>query len=127
MGLLTDPVVLSDDGGVSTDRTFNFRAQLNEGSDAVVGEWIEPAAAAATQSKLVVKHTVSNAGVERHLIQRIGYALLPDGVTYSPIIVNLTIAHDPEMTAANVETEFNILTDAAGEANFCDNLVNGLI
>jgi len=124
MGLFTDPVVLND--GVDPARSFSFRAQLSE-TGSVVGEYIEPAATAAEDSTLTVKHTTSKDGTKRHLLQRSNSMLLPDGVTLSPIVVNFTLSHHPEMVLANVEKQVLLLIDALGEANAVKNLMLELI
>lgn len=126
MGLFSDPIVLSDDGGITTARSFTFRAQLNE-NGSVVGELVEPAALAAEKSVLRSKHSTSNAGVERHLFQRSCRALLPDALTYSPITVNFTVACSESMAKDTVKEQIFIALDGMSEATFQENFLNGLI
>lgn len=116
MGLFTDPLVLVDSD--TANRTFNFRAQLNEpGSTA--GEYIEPAATAAADSVLVVKHNTASSGRKRHLLQRVINVTKNDADdTLAPIVVNLTVSREDGHTDAQVEKEITILLDAAQETGF---------
>lgn len=116
MGLFTNPVVLTD--GVDTTRNFSFRAQRAD-NKSVVGDYIEDSSQPiAANSLLVVKHDTRS--VPRHLLQRqIDRipAAATDG-TRRKITVNLTITADPLFTDAEIQTEVNILIDAAQEAGF---------
>jgi len=118
--LFTNPVTLNN----GADHVFQFRAQLPD-KKAVVSEWVEPAAALADESKLVVKHDHSSATVRRRLFQRkINKATTTRG--FRPITVNLTLAYDVEHTSTQVEAEVLIVKDALTEAGFVVNLLNGL-
>lgn len=115
MGLFANPVTLTD--GVDTTRIFSFRAQRSD-TKQIVGDYIEDGPSIAEESLLVVKHDTR--GVPRHLLQRSTKrcpSANSDGVRL-PITVNLTITADKAFTPAELQTELNILIDAAQEANF---------
>lgn len=115
MGLFTDPMVLND-GAVA--RTFNFRTPIME-TGSTGGEYIEPAATAASASKIVVKHTTSNAGKKRHLLQRAQVLTINDtAATLEPIIVNVTATHSIGHTDAQVQKEITLAIDAMTETGF---------
>lgn len=122
MGLFTDPLVLVDSS--VANRTFNFRAQLTE-PNAIVGEYIEPAAEVASNSKLVVKHTTSSAGIKRHLLQRAEtFDLTADPTDgSSPVIGNVTLSHHPKATLLQVQDQVTILIDAMSEPDFVSNMM----
>jgi len=126
MGLFTDPLVLVD--GAAASRTFNFRAQLNE-PNSIVGEYIEPAADVASDSKLVVKHTTSAAGIKRHLLQNAEtFDLTADPTDGSAAIIgNVTLSHHPLATEAQIQDRVTLLIDAMSEPNFVSNMIRGLI
>lgn len=126
MGLFTDPLVLVDED--TNNRTFNFRAQLSE-PNAIVGEYTEPAAEIASDSKLVVKHTTSAAGLKRHLLQRTEtFDLTADPTDGSaPIVLNLTISHHKLATDAQVQNQLTLLVDALLEVDFLDKFMRELI
>jgi hypothetical protein len=115
MGLFADPLVINDG---TSDRTFNFRAQLSElGSTA--GEYIEPAATAAADSVLVVKHSTSKSDRHRHLIQRVENVTINDaGGTLEPLVVNLTVSRESGHTDAQVQSQVTLLIDALEETGF---------
>jgi len=126
MGLFTDPLVLVDEDVAS--RTFNFRAQLSE-LNAIVGEYVEPAASIAATSKLVVKHSTSSNGIKRHLLQRVEtFDLTADPTDGSaPVVINLTISHAKEATDAQVQNQLTLMIDAVSEVNFLENFMRELI
>jgi len=126
MGLFTDPLVLVDE--LAASRTFNFRAQITE-PNAIVGEYIEPAAEIAANSKLIVKHTTSAAGLRRHLLQRAEtFDLTADPTDgNAAVVVNLTISHDPLATDEQVQNQLTLIADAIGETNFLENFMRELI
>lgn len=125
MGLFTNPVVLND--GVDATRNFSFRAQRSD-TKSVVGDYVEDSSASiAAESLLVVKHDSRN--TPRHLLQRSTNrkpAAYTD-VTLLPITVNFTLTADKGFTAAELQTEVNILIDALQEANFVSNLLSGML
>jgi hypothetical protein len=126
MGLFTDPLVLVDED--TNNRTFNFRAQLTE-QNAIVGEYIEPAASIAAGSKLVVKHTTSASGLKRHLLQRVEtFDLTADPTDGSEaVVVNLTISHHKLATDTQVQNQLTLIKDALSETNFLENFMRELI
>lgn len=118
--LFTNPVTLNN----GTDHIFTFRAQLPD-KKAVIGEWVEPAAPLADQSKIVSKHDHSSATVRRRLLQRkVNRATTTRGLR--PITINLTVAYDVEHTSAQVDLEILLLKDCLAEAGFVVNFLNGL-
>lgn len=122
MPLFTDPILLNDG---NADRSFSFRAQLNEGKT-VVGEWVEPAAELSQQSGLIVKHDTSKSTTARRLLQRTAYLHIADG-TFKKCTVNITVQHHPEHTLADITKQVNIIKDAVSEATFVNNFLKGLI
>lgn len=122
MGLLTNPVVLTDG---TANRTFIFRSQIND-SKSVVGEWIEPAADLDAESKLTIKHAVTG-NIHRDLISGRENVLMPDGVTLSPITTNFNVVFTKGVTEAQMAKRINILIDAISETDFVKNFMNGLI
>lgn len=125
MGLFTNPVVLTD--GVDATRNFSFRAQRAD-AKSVVGDYIEDSSQPiAAESLLVVKHDTRS--VPRHLLQRTIKkvpAAATDGVRRQ-VTANLTFIADPLFTDAEVQTEVNILIDAAQESGFVLNMMSGKI
>lgn len=121
MGLFTNPVTLD------TNHIFSFRGQEYD-KKAIVGVYVEPAAALSAESKLVVKHDPSGA-VNRHLLQR-SIKRTPSADSTAGlrrITLNFTVVADPLFTDAEVAEEFAILVDALGEANVLKNLLLNLV
>lgn len=123
MGLFSNPMTLVD--AAIANRVFEFRAQINEpGSE--VGEYIEPAASVASDSKLLVKHTTAkNSGKKRHLIQRSEVFDLTSDPTdgNDSVVVNLTITHNRLATLSQVQNQLTLVVDAVSEANFLSKLM----
>lgn len=126
MGLFTNPVVLTD--GVDVTRNFSFRAQRSD-TKSIVGDYIEDSSQPiAAESLLVVKHDTRS--TPRHLLQRsINRRPAAWAATepLAPITLNLTITANKAFTAAELQTELNILIDAAQEANFVNNMLSSMI
>lgn len=122
MGLFTSPMTLVD--ASTTNRTFEFRAQINE-PGAEVGEYIEPLAAVASDSKLVVKHSTAKTGKRRHLLQRSEIFDLTADPTdgNDSVVVNLTISHNPLATETQVKNQLTLIIDAVAETNFLTKLM----
>jgi hypothetical protein len=116
MGLFTDPMTLND----GTDsRIFNFRAQNLSEPGSTIGEYIEPAASAAVDSILSVKHSETKGGRKRHLLQRAANISINDADdTLEPLVVNLTVSRSAGHTDAQVQAEINLTLDAATETGF---------
>lgn len=115
MSLFADPLVLND-GAVA--RTFNYRAQVLQ-PDAIIGEYIEPAASAAASSTLAVKHTTSKNGRKRHALQRVENLTINDADgTLSPLVVTVTVSRDPGHLDAQVQKQVTLVIDAMSEAGF---------
>lgn len=115
MALFTSPLVLNDG---TENRTFSFRSQKPD-KKAIVGDYIEDAAAIAAESLLVVKHDLSGS-VPRHLLQSTELAVpasATDGVR-KKITVNITVTAHPDFTPAEVGKRFSLLTDAIAETGF---------
>lgn len=126
MGLFTNPVVLTD--GVDVTRNFSFRAQRAD-QKSTVGDYIEDSSQPiAAESLLVVKH--DSKGTPRHLLQRSINRRPAAWAATEPlarITANFTLTADKAFTAAELQTEVNILIDAMQEANFVNNFLSGLI
>lgn len=117
MGLFTSPVTLD------TNHIFTYRGQEYD-KKAIVGVYVEPAAALAAESKLVVKHD-PNGAVPRHLLQR-SIKRTPSADSTAGlrrITINLTVVADPLFTDTEVSEEFAIMVDALGETNVLKNLL----
>lgn len=123
MPLFTDPVIIND--GVA-ERTFTFRAQVDSPKKTAAGEWVEPSAPLAEDSKLIVKHDSSNSVMRRRLLQRMSKAAIADGAL-KPITINITITHHCEHTKADIAKQFALTKDATNEAAFLDNFLMGLL
>lgn len=124
MSLFSDPVVLSDG---TNNHSFSFRAQsFDKKNGAIVaGEWVEPAAVLAAESKIIVKHDSNSATTRRRLVSRKVNVLA--GEELKPITINFTVTYNVLHTVADVQKEVNILTDAIAETSFLNNLCQGLI
>lgn len=117
MSLFAEPVTLTDDN--ATDHIFNPRNPLTNLKAGQYGRiWIESAAAAAVDTKLMVKHDESAASVRRRLLQCKMNALLTDGVTYKPITGNFSVICHPEHTDDQVEVVISLIEAALGVAGF---------
>lgn len=129
MGLFTTPLALND--GVVA-RTFNFKGQLTDQKGGLAGEYYEPAAASAVDSKITIRHT-SSKNQKRHLLQRVeneSVTTVTCGTScssYEPVIVNITISHGYSNTDAFIEKQVKLAIDAAMEANFTSGMTHGLI
>lgn len=122
--VFTNPVVLNDG---TADRTFAFRAQVTDKTGkSVIGEWIEPAAPIANDSKITVRHDVSSTKVRRRNM-RVSSLVLVDDVTRKMITVNISLAYDPAHNESDLTKHFKLAIDAASEATFLSNFVRGLV
>lgn len=121
MGLFTNPVVLD------TNHTFSFRGQEFD-KKAIVGIYVEPAAALAAESALTVKHDKSGA-VTRHLLQRtIKRTPSADSTAgLKRITVNFTITADPLFSDTEVAEEVAIMKSALNAADVVKNMLLNLI
>jgi len=132
MALFTNPVVLSDDGGSTTDRSFSFLYQDTADPKSVTGIWLEDAAEPTAESQLVVKHdqrTLAN-GFRRDLLSRRS-KLHPAADTETddlqPVTINTTITADKRFSTAELQAELNIHVDALGESGFLAGFRGGKI
>lgn len=121
MPLFADPKTLNDG---TVDHVFTFRSQLPD-AKSIVGEWVEPAAELSENSKIVVKHDAKGT-VKRRLLQRTVSREILDG-SLEPITINVTIAHHNEHTSEQIQPEVTIVTNAATDASFVNNFLQGLI
>lgn len=120
--LFTNPITLNDG---TSDHVFKFRGTLPD-RKAMVGEWIEPAAASSDESKIVVKQDSSSATVRRSLLQRkVNKATTTRGDR--PVTWNVTCTRDVEHSDADVKAELALLIDALSEADFGDNFLDGFV
>lgn len=128
MGLFTNPVILSDDGGTTTDRSFAYRRQLADPK--IIGaDYVESAADPAAKSLLTVKHDVRTSS-PRHLLQRTVRkhpAADTDSDDLLPITVNITVTCSELFSEAEIQEELNITLDAAQQPNFVKGIQNALI
>lgn len=119
-----NPVTLNDG---TVDRSFAFRAQITDKSGkSIVGEWIEPAAPIANDSKITIRHDVSSTKVRRRNM-RVSSMALVDAATRKMITVNISIAYDPAHSEVDIAKHFKLAIDAASEATFLSNFIRGLV
>lgn len=119
MGLFTSLVFNN-----GTAHTFVERGQIPS-TKGIVREYIEPAAIAAADSKLTVKHDLASKTTRRSLLQRTVNVLCSDGA-YRPVTVNFTVTYNALHTAADVVLEQKLLAAAVADTTFHANFVNGL-
>lgn len=120
MGLLSNPVTLSDG---TANHIYNFRGQVVGNGKSVVGEYLEPAAAAL--SKLAVKQDDSGS-IKRRLFQTQRLVTGSDGKLYLDT-VNTSHTYHELIPIADVKKSFVLHLDAFAEAGFSDNFHAGLI
>jgi hypothetical protein len=127
MALFSDPVALTD--GTDT-RTYSQLAPIsNLSGKQTGGEWIEDAADASAKSKLIAKHDRRPANYQRDLLSKsiwLAPAADSEGVLRQ-VTINLTVNAHPLFTEDELQPEFNVLIDAAQEANFLKGLRTGKI
>ena len=104
--------------------TFVERGQLPS-TKGVTREYIEPAASAASQTKITVKHDLTSKTVRRSLLQHTIMVAGSDGVLY-PITVNFTSTYNTKHPAADVILAQKLLAAAVADTTFHANFVNGL-
>jgi hypothetical protein len=132
MPIFTNPVVVSDDGGSTTDRSFSFLNQDVSNPNAVTGVWIEDAADVSAESKVVIKHdqrTLAK-GFGRDLLQRRVLkhpAADTETDDLQPLTLNLTITGDKRFSTAEIQAELYLLIDLAEESGFLAGLRQGKI
>lgn len=119
MGLLSNPQVVND--GVA-DRTFVFRGQLPSKTGSLEGEYVEPAAALAAQSKLLAKHTETSKLV-RSAFQSTEVEFDGNGVELGRVTVNVTYTYQKANTAAFIKKRAKIATNAVNLAGVTDNIL----
>jgi hypothetical protein len=129
MALFSDPVVLDD--GVDAARSFEFGGQIKDTVAQKASEWIETAADAQSESKMLVKHMEAKSGQKRHLLQT---AQLYDTDTdadgntkLAPIVINTTVGHDPRALEADIQLQYTMHLDALAESGVLAGLVRGRI
>lgn len=124
MGLLSNPVILSDG---TANHTFSFKAQRFDTKN-TVGDYIEDAASAESQSILTAKHDTTKE-TQRHLLQRSVYLTPAADAESDPlrVTINTTITCSKKFTHTEIQPQLNIHTDAMAEANFLRNFLNGMI
>lgn len=106
--LFTSPVTFT----VNTiARIFNYRYNRQEGKT-VVAEYFEPSASPAIAPTITVKQDFSSKTKDRCLVSFTCNQLLPDGLTYKPIIVNFTMVCDKQHTLAQRDDAMELLTVA---------------
>lgn len=130
MGLFSNPVTLSDDGGTTTDRTFDFRGTLPALKTGYRGgDYLETAAALAAMSMFTIKHDMRTS-IIRNLCQR-SVRLHPAADTETDdlylVTFNLTAVASNLFTEAELQPELNLLLDAAEESNFLKGMRAGMV
>lgn len=120
MGLFTSLVFNN-----GTAHTFVFRGQTPD-AKSIVGEYVEPAAAIETASKVIVKHDVLSKTVKRSLLQRKVLVAGSDGVLY-PITVNYTLIANPKHSSTAIVDQLKMINACAADASFAANFAAGLI
>lgn len=122
MGLFTNPVVLNN----GTARSFEFVGQTLD-TKAMIGVYLESAAAAEIESKLMSKHELSSTKLyQRSLLQRRVLALNSASV-YKPITINLSATYDKLHASATVALELRMMAAIMGATNFDANFIKKLI
>lgn len=123
MPILTSPKTLND--GVA-DHIFSFRAQLPD-PKYIVGQWIEPAAAANIKSTLTIKHD-DRGKVIRRLAQRSRLlALVADATVLKPVTINITATYDPGHPVNEVAKDMVIAKAMLTDASFITNFLQGQV
>lgn len=124
MGLFTNPVTLNN----GTARSFEFVGQTLDAtaSKAMVGNYLESAAAAEVASKIISKHEISTKTYQRSLLQRSVNAPTSASVL-RPITVNLSLTYDKFHTSAVIALELRTMAAVLAAANFDANFIKKLI
>lgn len=132
MALFDNPVVLSDDEGSTTDRSFSYLNQDVSNPNSVTGIWLEDAADNTAESRMIVKHDqrTLKSGFRRDLLQRT-VKLHPAADTETddlqPVTVNVTVTADSRFTTAELQGEVNMIIDALQESGFLSGFRSGKI
>jgi hypothetical protein len=124
MSLYTDPITLNDGTDDHIMAKRNDITGLKTGSYG--SKWIESAAALAVASEMNVKHDESSSTVRRRLLQYKYNALITDGVTYKPITANVSLAHHPEHTDAQLTVALGVIRAALAVVGFDAKFVDGM-
>lgn len=119
MGLLTSPQVIND--GVA-DRTLVFRGQIPSKDGSLVGEYVEPAAALASQSKLLGKHSETSK-VVRSVVQSSEIEYDAEGIELGRVTVNVSFVYGKANTSAFIKKRAKIATNAVNLAGVMDNIL----
>lgn len=120
MGLFTSTVF---NNGAA--HTFVFVGQMND-AKAMVGRYIEPAAASAAQVELLIKQDVSSKTLKRSLAHYKIWAVNSEGI-YEPITVNFTTINSKKHLAADVILAQKLIGACIDDASFHTNFQLGLV
>lgn len=123
--LLTTPLIINDG---TDDRTFDWFRQV---PGEVAGLYIEPAATAQSISQLKSAHMTQKNKSKRHSLQSSETVALVspdlDGPTEAPIVVTISVMHDPKHAEADVEKRLKLLTASVAAVGFTAALMRGEI
>lgn len=126
MSVFTPPITINDG---TADSTFSFRYQVpDKTGKLVIGEYFEPAAPMANQSKLLVRHDLSKLKTSKRSMISFGEQILvSDLIGRKPIVFTGTILYHPEHDLAHVKRVLNIGLNALKEPGAIDAFLQGQI
>lgn len=119
MGLFTSLIF---NNGVA--HTFVEVGQIPD-SKSIIRKYIEPAAAQAAQTQILIKQDFSSKTVRRGLCAYRTFAVGSDGIYY-PITVNFSTTFNVKHAAADVVLAQKLNTACQADTTFHANFVNGL-
>lgn len=123
MGLFSNPQVIND--GVA-DRTFVFKGQSFPKDGSLIGEYVEPAAAIAAQSKVLAKHSETSKLI-RSVVQSTEVEYGITGVELGRVTVNVSYTYAKTNTSAFVKKRAKLATNAVNLAGATDNILLRLV
>lgn len=123
MGLLANPLTVNDGTG---NRVFSFRSQRPD-NRSVIGDYVETAAASASNSLITVKHDLRATAAPRALIQRVIKKTPAAGSDLLQITQNYTVVASSLFTLAELTDEFTLFIDILTEADLLAGLRNKMI
>jgi hypothetical protein len=123
MPIFTLPLVLTVN---TVAHSFNERYQRYEGGSQVA-EYYEPAANLLNDPRIIIKQDLKNKTADRALAQFSIQELLPDGVTYKPIIVNFTMWCNPLHSLAQRDNALEHMAAIVASQSFRDGFSQRLV
>lgn len=125
MSIFTTPIVIND--GVA-DSTFVFRFQVPDKSGKlIIGEYFEPAASLASQTKLMIRQDISKSNQRRSLCSFGEQITVTDVIGRKPIVLSISLLYHPEHAKAAVSRVANIGLNALREPGALDSFLQGQI